>query len=97
MIGMELFYADQGVQCPSDEENATNILSLCEAGYENQVLMSQDIFLKSLLRRHGGPGFGHILQYFVPRLRRLGASDELINALLVTNPRKMFEKAQGEK
>jgi len=96
MIGMELFYADQGVQCPSDEDNARNILSLCEAGFDDHVLMSQDIFLKSLLRHHGGPGFGHILQYFVPRLRRLGANAELIETLLVTNPRQMFERAQGE-
>jgi hypothetical protein len=82
MIGMELFYADQGVQCPSDEENARHIMQLCNSGFAERVLLSQDIFLKSLMRRFGGPGFGHILQYFVPRLRRHGASDELIELLI---------------
>lgn len=93
MVGMEVFYADQGVQCPSDEENARNLLRLIGAGYGSQLLISQDIFLKSLLRRHGGPGYGHILQYFVPRLRRLGLDDAGVHQLLVDNPRALFETA----
>ena len=56
-----------------------------------QILISQDIFLKSLLRSNGGPGFGHILQFFAPRLQRMGADTDLIEQLLVTNPRRMFE------
>ena len=91
MIGMELYYADQEVQCPSDEENARWLARLVELGYLPQLLISQDIFLKSLLRRHGGPGYGHILQYFVPRLRRHGLDQTVTDQLLITNPRRLFE------
>jgi phosphotriesterase-related protein len=91
MIGMDVFYADQGVQCPSDEENARWLVRLVERGFGAQLLMSQDIFLKSLLRRHGGPGYSHILQYFVPRLVRLGLDDDGVTKLLVHNPRALFE------
>ncbi len=94
MIGAELFYADQGVQCTSDEEDARNILALLDAGLGDRVLMSSDIFLKSLLRHFGGPGYGHVLQYFVPRLRRLGADDADIERLLVHNPRSLFVDAK---
>jgi phosphotriesterase-related protein len=94
MIGMEVFYADQGVQCPSDDDNAKNIMRLVDAGYSSQVLMSQDIFLKSLLRHYGGPGFSHILQYFVPRLKRHGATDDLIDQFLIANPRRLFDQAK---
>jgi phosphotriesterase-related protein len=96
MVGMEVFYADQNVQCPSDEENARNILGLVDAGFGEHVLMSQDIFMKSLLRAYGGPGFGHILQFFVPRLLRLGADSALIDVLMVTNPRRMFDISKGD-
>ncbi|MFZ5870643.1 MAG: phosphotriesterase family protein [Actinomycetota bacterium] len=91
MIGMEVFYADQGVQCPSDEQNAAWLARLVERGHLDQVLISQDIFLKSLLRRHGGPGYGHILQYFVPRLHRHGLDESVTDRLLVDNPRALFE------
>ncbi len=96
MIGMEVFYADQDVQCPSDEENATWLCRLAERGHLERLLISQDIFIKSLLRSYGGPGYGHILQYFVPRLRRLGMSQTDVERLLITNPRTLFEAAQKE-
>jgi phosphotriesterase-related protein len=91
MIGMEVYYADQGVQCPSDEENARRIADLLGHGYGSRILISQDVFLKSLLRQHGGPGYSHILQYFVPRLLRLGLDDDDVQRLLVHNPRELFE------
>ena len=91
MIGSELFYADQGVQCTSDEEDAQHIAELVDAGVGPRVLLSSDIFLKSLLRRYGGPGYGHVLQYFVPRLRRYGLDSEAIQQLVVHNPRSLFE------
>lgn len=90
MIGMEVFYADQGVQCPSDEENARWLTRLAERGHLDRLLVSQDIFLKSLLRRHGGPGYAHVLQYFVPRLRRHGWDDAAVTRLLVDNPRRLL-------
>lgn len=91
MIGMEVFYADQGVQCPSDDDNARYLMKLVEAGFADNLLISQDVFLKSLLRRNGGPGYAHILQFFVPRLKRHGANNDLIAQLIQVNPRRMFE------
>ncbi len=90
MLGMEVFYADQGVQCPSDEENATHLVRLVERGYASQLLLSQDVFVKSLLRRHGGPGYAHLLQYFAPRLRRHGLDEAQVRSLTTDNPRRLF-------
>jgi phosphotriesterase-related protein len=95
MLGMEVFYADQGVQCPSDEQNARHIARLIERGHAARVLMSQDIFIKSLLRVHGGPGYAHILQYFVPRLLAVGIGPDVIEQLMVGNPQALFERAAG--
>lgn len=90
MLGMEVYYADQGVQCPSDEQNAAHLARLVEHGYADQLLLSQDVFVKSLLRRHGGPGYAHILQYFAPRLRRHGLDEAQVLALMTDNPRCLF-------
>lgn len=90
MLGMEVYYADQGVQCPSDEQNASHLARLLALGYGSRLLLSQDVFVKSLLRRHGGPGYAHILQYFVPRLRRHGLDEATVLSLLTDNPRCLF-------
>jgi phosphotriesterase-related protein len=93
MIGMDYFYADQQAQSPSDWENATAIARLIDDGYVHSVLMSHDVFLKMMLTRHGGFGYGYILKHFVPRLKRHGVSDAAINTMLVDNPRRVFSAA----
>jgi phosphotriesterase-related protein len=90
MIGMDYWYADQGVQCPSDEDNARAIMGLIAAGFRDRLLLSQDVFLKMMLTRHGGFGYAYVLKHFVPRLVRLGASEADIRAMLVDNPRRAF-------
>jgi phosphotriesterase-related protein len=90
MIGMDFFYADQGVQCPSDEDNARAIANLVEAGFVERILLSQDVFLKMMLTRHGGFGYAYLLRHFVPRLLRHGVSEEAVHTMLQANPRRVF-------
>jgi len=89
MIGMDYYYPGEG-QSPSDEENAKAIKGLIDAGYINQILLSQDVFLKMMLTKYGGNGYGYILKHFVPRLKRLGVNDQQIYTLLVKNPQRVF-------
>ncbi|MGQ0484394.1 MAG: phosphotriesterase family protein [Hyphomicrobiales bacterium] len=90
MLGMDYWYADQQVQCPSDEENARAIKGLIDAGYLERVLLSQDVFLKMMLTRYGGFGYAYVLRHFVPRLRRRGVGEAAIETMLVANPRRVF-------
>jgi phosphotriesterase-related protein len=90
MVGMDYYYADQKAQCPSDEENARAIRSLIDAGYAERLLLSQDVFLKMMLTKFGGFGYGYILRHFVPRLMRHGLERAAIDQLLTINPRRVF-------
>lgn len=90
MIGMDFYYADQSAQSPSDEENAVAIKRLRDAGLLGSVIISQDVFIKIQLVRYGGTGYAHILDHFVPRLRRHGFAEEEIDMLLIDNPRRVF-------
>jgi phosphotriesterase-related protein len=90
MIGMDFFYADQQAQSPCDEENAIAICRLVDDGYLNSILMSQDVFLKMMLTRYGGFGYGYILKHFVPRLKRHGMHQRTIDHILIDNPRRVF-------
>jgi len=93
MIGMDYYYADQKAQSPSDEENARAIATLVEKGYGERLLLSQDVFLKMMLTRFGGFGYGYILRHFVPRLKRHGLDQATIGLLMTANPRRVFSAA----
>lgn len=90
MIGMDFFYADQGVQCPSEEENAAAIARLVARGFTSYLLLSQDVFLKMMLTRHGGFGYAYLQRHFLPRLRRHGVPDAAITTMLVANPARVL-------
>ena len=90
MIGMDFWYADQGVQCPSDEDNARAIKRLLDAGFADRVLLSQDVFLKMMLTRYGGFGYAYLQKHFFARLKRHGLGEGDLNTLMVDNPRRVF-------
>jgi phosphotriesterase-related protein len=90
MIGMDFWYADQGVQCPSEEENARAIAGLVARGFGPQILLSQDVFLKMMLTRHGGFGYAYLQRHFLPRLTRHGVPDAAIRTMMVANPCRLF-------
>ncbi|WP_162800185.1 phosphotriesterase family protein [Phyllobacterium myrsinacearum] len=91
MIGMDFFYADQQVQCPSDEEAARAIVRLAEAGYLDRVLLSHDVFLKMMLTRYGGNGYAYVLRHFLPRLKRHGLDETALDQMMRVNPRAVFQ------
>ena len=93
MLGMDYWYADQQVQCPSDEDNARAIAGLIRAGYLDRLLLSQDVFLKMMLTHYGGFGYAYILKHFAPRLKRHGVSEADISVMLIDNPRNAFRAA----
>ncbi|OLS38269.1 hypothetical protein BTR22_07205 [Alkalihalophilus pseudofirmus] len=90
MIGIDLLFPEG--QSPSDEENAKAIVNLIDKGYGESLLLSHDVFLKILLKTYGGWGYSHILESFVPRLKRMGVSQKEITTLLTDNPRRAFDR-----
>ncbi|MHC1551455.1 phosphotriesterase family protein [Phyllobacterium sp. K27] len=90
MIGMDYFYADQQVQCPSDEEAARAIVRLAHAGHLDRVLLSHDVFLKMMLSHYGGNGYAYVLRHFLPRLQRHGLDKAALDQMMRVNPRSVF-------
>ncbi len=96
MIGMDFYYADQGAQCPSDAEIAGAIKALIDQGWLTSLLLSQDVFLKMMLCRHGGFGYGYVTRHFLPRLKRLGITEAEIEQLMIGNPRRVFSETHRQ-
>ena len=60
---------------------------LCDAGFEDQILISGDMGRKTYLSAYGGgPGFSFLLEKFLPRLLNEGFSQKLVDKFFKVNP-----------
>jgi len=55
-------------------------------GHLHQLLLSQDVCMKSHLHTYGGNGYAFVLEDFVPRLLKAGLSQAQIDVILLENP-----------
>ena len=80
------YYPLADLDMPSDAQRLDLIKGVTDAGYANKVVVAQDICTNHRLVRYGGHGYGHILANIVPRMRRRGFSDDVVEAITVGNP-----------
>ena len=92
MIGMPFEFAGEG-QSPSPADTAFAICGLVGGGYRSQLLLSHDLFLKSMLRKFGGNGLAYVPVSFAARLVRSGMDAHHVSSLMQDNPRSLFESA----
>ncbi|TDL78351.1 phosphotriesterase [Palleronia sediminis] len=92
MMGMDFWYADQQVQCPSDAQTCAAIAALVADGFGDRILLSQDVFIKMMLTRHGGNGYAHVSRHVLPRLARLGLGPADLRMLMQDNPRRALSR-----
>ncbi len=84
------YYPLAELDMPSDAQRLDFIKRITDDGYEDKVVIGQDICTNHRLVRYGGHGYGHILENIVPRMRRRGFSDEVIEAITVGNPARIL-------
>lgn len=75
---------------PSDRERVMGLKALIEAGFGDQLLISQDVGHKHYLSSYGGWGFGHVLTLFKSMMERAGISEEWHHRITHDNPRRML-------
>ena len=92
LFGREGHYpaAQRKIDLPNDHQRINEILDLVEAGYIDQILISQDIWNKTQRRKYGGWGYAHILDNVVPVMKSKGMTDAEIRTIMVANPAKLF-------
>lgn len=78
-----------------DSARVEMLSRLCEAGLEDHILISGDMGRQSYLTSYGGgPGFGFLLNKFVPRLLDEGFPQSIIDKFFIHNPVR-FLSAKG--
>lgn len=78
----------------SDEQRADNLMWLIDRGYEDRIVLSQDISRKSYLSAGGKySGYMAVMKDFIPMLEARGLKEETKRKLLVENPARILSFA----
>jgi phosphotriesterase-related protein len=75
----------------SDAERVRVLVELIDAGYERQLLITNDICIKCMLHTYGGWGYDHVQSHILPMLQRAGVPRATTDALLIDNPRRLLD------
>ena len=82
--------ADQPVYIPTDVQRMERLEELIALGYEDRLVIAQDVCMKGQLTKYGGKGYAHILESIVPRMRKRGFSQQNIDNILIENPKRIL-------
>jgi phosphotriesterase-related protein len=78
----------------NDRERVRVLVALIDKGYLNQILLSCDVCLKTLLCSYGGWGYDHVLTNIVPMMQEAGIKDFQIKQMLQGNPADFLCKGE---
>src|SRR5690242_19910333 len=73
-----------------DDPVAKMAMSLIDNGYADNLMFSSDFSSARDLKKNGGGGYAKTLTVFVPKVKKLGASDEVLHKIMVDNPRRFL-------
>jgi phosphotriesterase-related protein len=73
-----------------EAEKVKRVMMLVDAGIEDHVVLSSDLWNHKHLKANWGLGFSSVLLQFVPKLRRAGVKDTTLRKVLVDNPRGLL-------
>jgi phosphotriesterase-related protein len=74
----------------SNRQRIAALVELLKLGYEKQIMLSAEVAIKTHLKKYGGLGHAHVLEYIISDLKFFGVNDSQINCMLVENPKRYF-------
>jgi phosphotriesterase-related protein len=75
---------------PADAPQVPMVMTLIEAGFADHLMFSSDLARSNAIKRNNGPGYAKTLTVFVPKLKEVGASEEVLHSIMVDNPRRFL-------
>ncbi|MFP5342256.1 MAG: phosphotriesterase [Candidatus Limnocylindria bacterium] len=96
LFGFDHSLLGPGRYPPSDADVAATVVRLVrEEGLGDRILLSQDVGVRTRLRRYGGWGYDHLLRHVVPLLHSGGLDGPAVTRLLVDGPRRLLTIAEA--
>jgi len=83
-------FGDTYIQLPTDSQRIAELAALVRAGFQSQLLISQDVCYQTGKRSWGGTGLAHILDTLKPRFIAGGIAGPIVEHFMSENPRSLF-------
>lgn len=97
LVELDLFgheyQASEGFRLPSDRERVDAVVALCEEGWTDRLLLSQDICMPAQWHCRGGVGYAHLSTAIEPLLRARGLDDDALDRLRRRTPARVLDFA----
>ena len=74
----------------TDKRRAEFLAELVRRGYQDRLLLAQDMPARPRLKTNGGHGYQHLIENFLPMLRAEGVGGEAIHAMTRSNPARVL-------
>jgi phosphotriesterase-related protein len=87
------FYFGPLFKDPTDEQRMQYVRMLVDEGFEKQLVLSSDVWVKAQMRAYGGMGFDHVMRRIVPALRdAYGIPQSALDTMLIETPRRLLDR-----
>ena len=90
-IGKDFYFLETDFLMDRDFDRVMALKELIDSGYINNILISQDVCLKTDLIKYGGFGYAHILNDIVPIMLKKGITKKEIRTIMVENPKTLLD------
>ena len=85
------FYVNKERRFAYDLERVKMIKDIVKKGYENQILITNDICLKTMLSTYGGNGYAHVINPVKKMLIEEGESEKTFEKIMTENVAKFLD------
>lgn len=75
----------------SDDVRADNFCELIKQGFEDHILLSNDVSRRTYFTSYGELGYTAVMSKFIPMLKERGISDRVIEKVLFDNPARILD------
>ncbi|MCV6583894.1 MAG: hypothetical protein OIF47_00015 [Marinibacterium sp.] len=93
LLGDDTLDAFEGQGGQDDAEVMALIYYLIGEGYSDQIVLSQDCFLKTAMRTYGGHGYTRVGNFVIPLLRNAGVPDAALSDMMINTPARLLAPA----
>ncbi|MFC1894268.1 phosphotriesterase [Chloroflexota bacterium] len=73
-----------------DERRAELVKAIIETGFADRIVLSCSTIGYAIDVPQPRHSFGHLLKSFVPKLKKIGVSDSIIDTILIDNPKRIL-------